>query len=273
MNLVKNVEGDWAQSKLKVRQDLDTIQRTINQLIAQVTAIQAAVPTPPAVISSANTVTTFDDNFLRSVATVPLSGLTGKGTITDPLGFGGALSVDVNPAGALDGNGTSGSPLAVRVDGVTITIDGSNQLVAAGGGGVAIQRATVTVANPAGKTLFSAPVQLLAGIGGSIILPLSVYLHCSQPATYFFSRNADIAYDVTPSTPVADSAVGPLAGLQTNAAQDVVKVFGPNAISSGALTTLTSKGLWLQSGADNNIGGFDPGDVNFITFDIFYIVL
>jgi hypothetical protein len=34
----------------------------------------------------------------------------------------------VDAAGALDGDGTDGDPLAVRVDGVTITINGSNQL-------------------------------------------------------------------------------------------------------------------------------------------------
>lgn len=38
----------------------------------------------------------------------------------------------VDPAGALDGGPLV--PLGVRVDGVTVTINGSNQLVAAGGG-------------------------------------------------------------------------------------------------------------------------------------------
>lgn len=43
----------------------------------------------------------------------------------------GGGAVDVDPAGALAGDGTVGSPLAVRVDGVSITINGSNDLEAA----------------------------------------------------------------------------------------------------------------------------------------------
>lgn len=46
--------------------------------------------------------------------------------------FFGLAAVD--PAGALDGDGSAGDPLAVRVDGVTVTINGSNQLEATGGG-------------------------------------------------------------------------------------------------------------------------------------------
>jgi len=49
----------------------------------------------------------------------------------------GALeTVAVDPAGALDGDGTGASPLAVLVDGVTVTINGSNQLEAVGGSGL-----------------------------------------------------------------------------------------------------------------------------------------
>jgi hypothetical protein len=48
---------------------------------------------------------------------------------------GGAATVDVDPAGALDGDGSGGDPLAVRVDGVTVIINGSNELEATGTGG------------------------------------------------------------------------------------------------------------------------------------------
>src|SRR5262245_35622525 len=37
-------------------------------------------------------------------------------------------SISVNPLGALDGDGSGGSPLAVRVDGVTVDINASNEL-------------------------------------------------------------------------------------------------------------------------------------------------
>lgn len=47
-----------------------------------------------------------------------------------PAPIGPFPAVVVSPTGALDGNGTIGSPLAVRPDGSSITINGSNQLQA-----------------------------------------------------------------------------------------------------------------------------------------------
>ena len=58
--------------------------------------------------------------------------------------FGGGGTVSVDAAGALNGDGSSGSPLAVNVDGVTVTVNGSNELVSASGSG--------DVAGPAGAT-------------------------------------------------------------------------------------------------------------------------
>ena len=43
-------------------------------------------------------------------------------------GTPGASSITVKPNGALDGNGGAGNPLGVRVDGVSIVINGANQL-------------------------------------------------------------------------------------------------------------------------------------------------
>ncbi len=205
MQLIKNVDGTWGYSKQRVRQDLDTIQRTVNQLQATLLALKTQVntplPTPPAVVSSANTVTTFDDDFLRSVATVPLSGLTGKGTITDPLGFNGFLPIDVDPTGALDGDGTSGSPLAVRVDGVTITINGSNELVASGGGGggITVNEARVTIPNAQILTLGTVPVVLVATPGPGFftqVLWVSTQYHpdTSQPTFYTPGCSGNLFY-------------------------------------------------------------------------------
>jgi hypothetical protein len=59
--------------------------------------------------------------------------------------------VVVDVAGALDGDGTIGSPLAVKVDGVTIQINGSNELEVIGGGGGGSQWSVLTngdVVNP-----------------------------------------------------------------------------------------------------------------------------
>lgn len=65
------------------------------------------------------------------------TGATGATGATGPTGPAGAdgFPATVDPAGALDGDGAPATPLAVRVDGVTIIIDGSNQLVATGTAG------------------------------------------------------------------------------------------------------------------------------------------
>jgi hypothetical protein len=56
---------------------------------------------------------------------IEVTGLSG--VLADPQ------TVAVDAAGALDGDGAAGTPLAVRVDGVTIIISGSNELEATGG--------------------------------------------------------------------------------------------------------------------------------------------
>lgn len=202
MNLIKNVDGDPKVWKGKVRQDLDVIQRTINALIAQVNAIVIPTPTPPAVVSSANTVTTFDDDFLRSVATVPLSGLTGKGTITDPLGLSLTGAVSVDPAGALSGDGTAGSPLAVKVDGVSITIVGDQLVAAPSGGGQTVLEVQVTLSAAQLLTLNTIPVLVVGapGVGQYVqVLWAKAHFHgdSTTPQEFIFSQNAQLSYGGT----------------------------------------------------------------------------
>ena len=48
--------------------------------------------------------------------------------------LGGATTVQVSATGALTGDGSSGNKLAVNPDGVTITVNGSNQLVGSSSG-------------------------------------------------------------------------------------------------------------------------------------------
>lgn len=61
---------------------------------------------------------------------------------------GGAGTVVVDPAGALDGVGSAAAPLAVRVDGVSILINGSNQLEAPGAAGGITQLTGDVLAGP-----------------------------------------------------------------------------------------------------------------------------
>ncbi len=90
MNLMKNVDGSWDQAKDKLRKDLDTIQRNLNNVVSQINAPTVAASVPPANITAANTPTTFSGKYLQSVALVPNSGLYGNGTLTNPLGFLGS---------------------------------------------------------------------------------------------------------------------------------------------------------------------------------------
>jgi hypothetical protein len=99
--------------------------------------------------------------------------LTDERVVTDTttavwdLATPGQAKVDVQPAtvpvavdvaGALDGDGTTGDPLAVRVDGVTVTINGSNELEASV---AALTETFLTAADESGTLVNSR--QLLAG--------------------------------------------------------------------------------------------------------------
>lgn len=59
--------------------------------------------------------------------------------------------VVVDPAGALAGDGTIGTPLAVIVDGVTVIINGSNELEAVGSGGITELTGDVTAGPGSGS--------------------------------------------------------------------------------------------------------------------------
>lgn len=79
--------------------------------------------------------------------------------------LGGSTTVSVAGAGALTGNGALATPLAVSVDGVTVSINGSNQLEAAGGGGGAPTGATyITQTAHAGLSAEQALSTLSSGL-------------------------------------------------------------------------------------------------------------
>ncbi len=192
MNLIKNVNGGWDLSKELVRQDLDTIQRTINQILAQINAPVTPTPAPPAVISSANTVTVPTTDFLTTVATLPTGALTGDGTITKPLGVQidgstitvnasnklvaatPAMTVHVDAAGALSGDGSIGSPLAVKVDGSTVTIVGDALVATVPASWGLILKATIGLTTAQVNSLNTVPIQLIAAVSNKIIVPLVV---------------------------------------------------------------------------------------------------
>lgn len=91
-------------------------------------------------------------------------------------------TVSVSAAGALTGTGTVASPLAVNPDGVTITINGSNQLVGAASTPSLITLLTADPGSPTNDTCWidrigaspSQVVALKARIGGSTVTIASI---------------------------------------------------------------------------------------------------
>lgn len=80
--------------------------------------------------------------------------------------FLSSVTVETDPAGALGGDGSIGDPLEVLVDGVTITVNGSNQLVAEGGEGItgSLTAGQVPYATGASTVASSADVSFTAGL-------------------------------------------------------------------------------------------------------------
>ena len=72
------------------------------------------------------------------------------------------LTVHVNPAGAISGNGTISSPLAVRVDGSSIIINSDNQLEVADVVDLTVYYAPLTTGEE--------PLDFISDGGGSVVM-------------------------------------------------------------------------------------------------------
>jgi hypothetical protein len=155
---------------------------------------------------------------------------------------------------------------------VNNNITNGNIIIPSSGGSPEILVSDKTITGAQAKTLFTTPIDIVGNPTGGILLPLKAIFHCSQPATYFFTRNADLAYDVIGGSPVGISILGPITQIQTNATQDVWKIFEPNNIGGSTLGNPFGKDIWLQATADNNVGGFDPGNINQILIRVFSLM-
>lgn len=127
-----------------------------------------------------------------------------SGVLADPQ------TVATDPAGALDGNGSAGSPLAVRVDGVTIQVNGSNEL-----------ETIVTASGVAvvGITIDGAGVDITTGVKGFIRVPFTgtiskITLLSTDASATAGSIVIDIWKDVFANYPptVADTIINTGAG-------------------------------------------------------------
>lgn len=119
----------WAQA---ISRDLQTVSGAVQNQ-----------PTPPAQAAGFGVINVDTSGQPNVAAFAPNDTLTlgsTDGTVTR-AGTPATRTVDLgisaktDAAGALDGDGSGATPLAVRVDGVTVIVNGSNQLQATAGGG------------------------------------------------------------------------------------------------------------------------------------------
>lgn len=115
-------------------------------------------------------------------------------------GGSGLTFVSVDPLGALSGDGTPSSPLAVIPDGVSITINGSNQLAVIPSG--ALLSTTGTVSNAQLNSLATSPITILAGIANEIHVPVVFLGHTFTSVAWTNSRNATLEYANNPGSPI-----------------------------------------------------------------------
>lgn len=113
------------------------------------------------------------------------------------------FSLVTSPTGALNGDGTTANPLAVKVDGSTISINGSNQLVSLGAG-ISIFSATLSLTIAQVQSLDTVFVQIVPGIANKIIWPLAVKstVVMSGATGYAFTTSATLVYNTTGTTAV-----------------------------------------------------------------------
>lgn len=106
------------------------------------------------------------------------------GTTWEPYSPAG---VSVDPAGAIDGDGSVGAPLAVLVDGNSVVINGTNELEAL------LRKSVTTLTNAQILALPTTPIELLAAPGAGLwyrVVAVSYSADCAAGAY----TNIDAAY-------------------------------------------------------------------------------
>lgn len=163
---------------------------------------------------------------------ISVAGLSG--VLADPQ------TVDTDVAGALDGDGSVGSPLAVRVDGLTIQINVSNELEVVGG--ASLIRTVIYELDGGGSPLtgsftryvrvpFSGTITkwtLLADAGGSIVIDLWKDTFANYPPTNADSITAGNEPELSTDDEAEDST---LTGWTTSVTAGDVLGFTVDSVS------------------------------------------
>jgi hypothetical protein len=190
------------------------------------------------------------------------------------LGAGG--SVTVGTSGALTGNGTAGTPLNVAVDGVTVVVNGSNELEAPGGSSGTVTSVSVVSANGLAGTVATATTT------PAITLSTSITGVLKGNGTAVSAATAGTDYVVpagalgTPSSGTLTNCTGlPTAGLVAgavtlakiqNAGANSVWV-GSGSSGTGAAYTENTFGAGLTVGA-SSVALSTAAKTRSITFNI-----
>lgn len=176
----------------------------------------------------------------------------------------GLSAVSVN--GALSGDGSSGSPLAVKVDASTINITG-DVLVA---NIPVVDYHTVAFSITAGQmqTLNSAPVTILTGVANKRIVPIYVATHTQQNVQYTNNVICSLRY----SGRIADITTGGTLVIGTTpGTHDWYRGMIPATYSPAGDIVPTGISVVLRGDVDSGIGG--GTNQSFITGTFLYALV
>lgn len=187
----------------------------------------------------------------------------------------GFTGVSVDAAGALSGDGTIASPLAVKVDGATITIVG-DQLVAASAGGMTVSISSkMTISNAQIAAGASIPNLVAAPGAGLTIVPLFGVAYSVAPALNIFTTTRDITLGYGASSASNHRLInfaGIIAGGSTQDARYIVGLNNGANILFGAAISADSppnKSIDVFFSGANSPGGV----LAFVTIQIVYVTL